>query len=131
MCRRTRRPSRRGSGMLERTDHCGSLRAADDGREVVLCGWAATRRDHGGLIFVDLRDRAGRVQLTFRPEEAPAAHETAKGIRAETVLAVRGVVALRGDEQRNPKLETGDVEVVVRQIEILNPVDPLPFPVEE
>ena len=98
--------------MLTRTDSCGALRAADEGREVVLCGWAATRRDHGGLIFVDLRDRSGICQLTFRPEAAPMAHEAARGIRSEYVLAVRGVVVLRGEENRNPRLPTGDVELL-------------------
>ena len=106
--------------MLKRTDRCGVLRASDAGRQVVVTGWVGARRDHGGLIFVDLRDRSGICQMTFRPEEAPAAHEIAKGIRAESVLAVRGQVVLRTEENRNPKLETGDIEVVAEQIEVLN-----------
>jgi aspartyl-tRNA synthetase len=117
--------------MLARTDHCGALRTKDVGREVVLCGWAASRRDHGGLIFVDLRDRSGVCQVTFRPEEVPEAHASARAVRNEFVLAVRGLVGLRGEENRNPKLPTGDVELIVREVEVLNTADPLPFAVED
>ena len=117
--------------MMRRTERCGALRAGDAGREVVLAGWAATRRDHGGLIFVDLRDRSGLCQLTFRPEEAPDAHELARSVRNECVLSVRGVVALRGEDNRNPRMPTGDVELVVREMEILNTADPLPFAIED
>src|SRR5438132_4018780 len=75
-----------------RTDYCGKLRAADAGREVSLWGWVASRRDHGGLIFIDLRDREGIVQLVFNPEHEPAAHEIAGTARSEYYLAVRGRV---------------------------------------
>ena len=117
--------------MLKRTDSCGALRPADIDREVVLSGWVAVRRDHGGLIFVDLRDRSGICQITFRPEEAPEAHETAKGLRGETVLSVKGRVVLRGEENRNPRLPSGEVEVIGRVVEVLNPAQTLPFPVED
>src|SRR5262245_1820172 len=116
---------------LQRTLACGELRTVHVDREVTVSGWVAARRDHGGLIFVDLRDRSGVCQVTVRPEEAPAAHEIARGLRAETVLSVRGRVVLRGDETRNPKIPIGDVEVVPAEIEILNAAQPLPFPVDD
>src|SRR5579875_1918200 len=78
-----------------RTDYCGALRPPDRGREVALWGWVATRRDHGGLIFIDLRDREGVVQLVFSPEQAPKAHEVARAARAEFYLAIKGVVVER------------------------------------
>ena len=120
-----------GSNLLKRTQNCGVLRASDVGREVVLAGWVSARRDHGGLIFVDLRDRSGVCQVTFRPEEGAQAHETAKGLRVETVLAVKGSVILRGEENRNPRLPSGDVEVVARDVDVLNAAQALPFPVED
>src|SRR5262245_49246118 len=111
---------------MKRTHTCGTLGRADAGREVVLMGWVAARRDHGGLIFVDLRDRSGICQITFRPEEAAAAHEIARGLRSETVLAVRGGVVLRGEENRNPRIPTGDVEVIVAEALVLNQAQALP-----
>jgi aspartyl-tRNA synthetase len=94
-------------------------------------GWAFRRRDHGGLIFVDLRDREGLTQLVFNPALAPAAHELAGRVRAEFVLAVEGEVQARPAGTVNPHLPTGDVEVVVRRLVVLNESRPLPFPLDE
>jgi aspartyl-tRNA synthetase len=94
-------------------------------------GWAHRRRDHGGLIFVDLRDRTGLVQCVFNPALSAAAHARAEAVRSEFVLAVRGVVARRPPGTENPKLATGDVEVHVREVRILNEARPLPFPIED
>src|SRR5918993_5782728 len=91
-------------GELERTHSCGALRAADAGREVVLMGWVAVRRDFGPLTFVDLRDRDGITQIVFDAEDAPEAHARAKEVRGEYVLAVRGEVVLRDETARNPKI---------------------------
>ena len=82
-------------GALRRTHFCGDLRASDVGREVVLCGWVRKRRDHGGVIFVDLRDRTGITQIVFKPDTQHEAHEKAQSVRAEWVLVVRGVVTRR------------------------------------
>jgi aspartyl-tRNA synthetase len=114
-----------------RTHSCGALRAEDAGRPVTLMGWAFRRRDHGGLIFVDLRDREGITQLVFNPAEHAAAHATAAQIRAEFVLAVRGTVQRRPPGTANPHLPTGDVEVQVETLRILNESRPLPFPLDE
>jgi aspartyl-tRNA synthetase len=111
-----------------RTDYCGVLRAADAGREVALWGWVASRRDHGGLIFIDLRDREGLVQLVFNPERDPAAHQIAEAARAEYYLAARGTVARRSDATINPELPTGEIEVIVSEALILNQSPPMPFP---
>ena len=116
---------------LLRNTACGELRAGHVDRAVTLSGWVSARRDHGGLIFVDLRDRSGVCQVTIRPEESPEAHEIARGLRSETVLSVRGRVVLRGEENRNPRIPSGDVEVVADEIEILNAAQPLPFPVDD
>ena len=91
-----------------RTDYCGALRAGDAGREVALWGWVASRRDHGGLIFIDLRDREGILQLVFNPAEAPAAHEIAGRARSEYYLAARGKVVMRSEGTVNAELPTGD-----------------------
>jgi aspartyl-tRNA synthetase len=118
-------------GGLRRTHSCGALRAADAGQAVTLMGWAARRRDHGGLIFVDLRDREGLTQLVFNPALDPAAHEVAGRIRVEFVLAVEGTVERRPPGTVNAHLATGEVEVSVRRLRILNESKPLPFPVDE
>jgi aspartyl-tRNA synthetase len=111
-----------------RSDYCGSLRAADAGREVTLWGWVATRRDHGGLIFVDLRDREGIIQLVFNPANEPAAHQTAEGVRSEYYLAAKGKVVLRSEGTINRELPTGEIEVVITAVEILAVSLPPPFP---
>src|SRR5438046_3832511 len=98
--------------------HCGSLRASDEGRELELYGWVARRRDHGGLIFIDLRDRWGIVQVVFSPERAPGAHELASSLRGEFVVRVGGGVERRPAGMENPSLETGEVEVYARELEV-------------
>ena len=118
-------------GDWRRSHSCGALRAAEAGQTVTLMGWAHRRRDHGGLIFVDLRDRTGLTQCVFNPATSPAAHERAEAIRVEFVLAVRGVVARRPPGTENAKLATGDIEVHVGELRILNEARPLPFPIED
>jgi len=114
-----------------RDRYCGSISAADIGSEVVLMGWAMRRRDHGGLIFIDVRDREGIAQVVFDPERNPAAHRKAEGIRNEFVLAVRGKVAPRPEGTVNPSLKTGEVEVLVDECKILNRAKALPFTLDE
>ncbi|MCZ6660273.1 MAG: aspartate--tRNA ligase [bacterium] len=116
---------------LRRTHHCGELTEADVGASVVLAGWAHRRRDHGGLIFVDLRDREDITQVVFDSEVDAPAHQEAKAIRNEFVLAIEGEVVARPEGMVNPKLATGAVEVNVTRLAILNPSKPLPFLIEE
>jgi len=118
-------------GDLRRTHYCGDVRASDVGREVVLCGWVRKRRDHGGVIFVDLRDRSGIAQVVFKPDSAPAAHERAQAVRSEFVLAVRGRLARRDPDVVNANLPTGEVEVVAEEVRILNTATTPPFAVED
>ncbi|MFQ5594163.1 MAG: aspartate--tRNA ligase [Anaerolineae bacterium] len=110
-----------------RTHTCGELRAAHVGEEVTLAGWVNRRRDHGGLIFIDLRDRYGITQVVFNPANAPQAHTVAADVGNEWVLQVRGVVARRPAGQENPNMPTGDVDVVARQAHVLNPSRTPPF----
>ncbi|HZD18653.1 MAG TPA: aspartate--tRNA ligase [Actinomycetota bacterium] len=114
-----------------RTHTCGELRAEDVGTQVSLCGWVWRRRDHGGVTFVDLRDREGLVQLVFHPEDAPEAHATAQGLRSESVVRVSGAVRPRPDGTVNQELATGEVEVAVDSVEVLSVADTPPFPVED
>jgi aspartyl-tRNA synthetase len=118
-------------GGMHRTHSCGALRAGHAGQTVTLMGWAARRRDHGGLIFVDLRDREGLTQLVFNPTLDPAAHAAAGHVRAEFVLAVEGTVERRPPGTVNTHLATGEIEVSVRRVRILNEAKPLPFPLDE
>ena len=113
-----------------RTDYCGALRAADAGSEVALWGWVASRRDHGGLIFIDLRDREGILQLVFNPATAAAAHEVAGRARSEYYLAARGKVVMRAEGAVNAELATGTVEIAVTEAHILNSSQPPPFPID-
>ena len=121
---------------LKRTHDNAALRASDEGKEVVLFGWVASYRDHGGCVFVDLRDREGITQIMFDPEltgygEAPAlAHETARALRSEWVIGVRGVVKGRG-ANKNPRLATGDVEVHVIEMTVFNKSDTPPFEIAD
>ena len=106
---------------LKRTHNCGVLRKEQVGSEVVLCGWVSRRRDHGGLIFVDMRDRSGLVQIVFDEAVMPAGtfHE-AESLRSEFVLSIRGAVRARSEDTVNPNMETGEVEIVVSELHILN-----------
>ena len=117
--------------MSYRTHLGGDLRAAAVGETVTLAGWVATRRDHGGVVFVDLRDRAGRVQLVFHPELHAEAHAAAHELRNEFVIQVRGEVRARSPETVNPKLPTGQVEVWVDSMELLSRSAVLPFQLDE
>src|SRR6266487_3243264 len=108
-----------------RTHEAGTLRAAHAGEHVVLAGWVARRRDHGGVVFVDLRDASGVVQVVWRGEEA-VAHDP----RAEFCVQVTGTVRARPTGNENPELPTGEIEVVADEVEVLSEADPLPFPVE-
>ncbi len=116
-------------GGWKRTHSCGALRPEDAGRKVTLMGWAFRRRDHGGLIFIDLRDREGITQCVFDPA-AGDAHVKAGSVRVEFVLAVEGTVATRPPGTENPKLATGGVEVRVAEMKILNDCRPLPFQID-
>ncbi len=115
----------------ERSALSTDLSIGDIGREVVLMGWVLRRRDHGGVIFVDLRDRKGLVQVVFNPEFNELAHEKAHVLRAEWVIAVRGVVFKRPPDSENPDLATGMIEVFVRELKILNSSDAPPFPLDD
>jgi len=112
-----------------RTNTCGSLTKADVGKEVVLSGWVDTRRDHGGVIFIDLRDRWGITQLTFRQENDPKIFEAGNKLRNEFVVKIKGKVVSRPDEMVNDKLATGAIEVEVTEAEILSTAETLPFEV--
>ncbi|MEM1369093.1 MAG: aspartate--tRNA ligase [Cyanobacteria bacterium P01_H01_bin.15] len=111
-----------------RTVYGGELQAAHIGQTVTLCGWVDRRRDHGGVIFVDLRDRSGLVQIVSDPERTPESYATAEKLRSEYVVQVKGQVFQRPDESLNPKLPTGEIEIYAEEIILLNEVTkPLPF----
>lgn len=113
-----------------RTHYCGQLRAEHIGETVTLCGWVDRRRDHGGVIFVDLRDRAGVVQIVSDPVRTPASYPVAEGVRNEYVVKISGRVTQRPEESLNPRLGTGEIEIYADQIEVLNAVrKQLPFQV--
>lgn len=125
---------------MERTHHCGELRKTDEGKEVCLAGWVSRRRDHGGLIFVDMRDRSGIVQIVF-DEATMALNDLADGnvggfvaaetLRNEFVIGVRGKVRARSEETVNPKMDTGEIEVVVTELRILNKAKTPPFYIQD
>ena len=117
--------------MSYRTIHCGALRQGDAGTRVTLSGWVDSRRDHGGVVFIDLRDRNGLTQVVFRPEEHADAAETAHGLRSEDVIQISGLVAPRLPGTENPKLPTGEIEVVADALTVLNKAEVLPFPLGE
>jgi aspartyl-tRNA synthetase len=114
-----------------RSHACGQLRAADVGEEVALCGWVAHRRDHGGVTFIDLRDREGVAQVVFHPEDAPEVHLAAQRLGAEDVVRITGAVRARPEGMRNPSLATGDVEVAAAGLEILAEAETPPFLIED
>ena len=116
---------------MKRTHTCGALRAKDAGQQVILAGWVAGRRDHGGVIFIDLRDREGLTQIVFNPSLAAEVATMAHTLRAEFVVKIEGKVSLRPEGTKNSVLKTGDVEVMVEKLEILNPSETPPFPLDE
>ncbi len=114
----------------KRTHRCGQLRAGNIGQTVTLAGWVHSTRDHGGITFVDVRDHTGITQLRLSPHKGSPAHETARGLHNEDVIAVGGKVVSRG-EWVNPKLPTGEVEVLVEELDVLSRAAPLPFQVND
>ncbi len=115
---------------MYRTHDCNSLRKSDIGSEVTLAGWVNVTRDHGGVIFIDLRDREGLTQVVFRPEENAELAKEAHSLRYEDVIQVSGRVAARPPGTENPNLATGDVEIIPSELRILNRADVLPFPID-
>ncbi|MFA5200506.1 MAG: aspartate--tRNA ligase, partial [Candidatus Omnitrophota bacterium] len=115
-----------------RTHTCGQLTAADTSKEVTLCGWVAKRRDHGKLVFIDIRDRYGLTQVVFIPKEcSPEVYEKAGQLRAEFVIKLKGIVNKRPANTVNSKLTTGEVEVLAKELEILNPSNTPPFEIQD
>lgn len=119
------------TGSWKRTRWCGELRKEDAGQEATLNGWVRRRRDHGGLIFVDLADRTGLCQVVFDPSESEEAHGTAESLRSEYVISVRGPLTPRSEETINPNLPTGEIELRATRVEILNPSETPPFSLTE
>ncbi len=117
-------------GGWKRTHSCGALRASDAGQVVTLMGWVHRRRDHGGLIFVDIRDREGITQCVFNPADGADAHAKVQDIRGEFVVAVRGLVAPRPAGTENSKIPTGAVEIHASELKVLNDCRPLPFQID-
>jgi aspartyl-tRNA synthetase len=115
---------------MHRTHDCNSLRKSDIGRQVTLAGWVNVTRDHGGVIFIDLRDREGLTQVVFRPEENAELAKQAHSLRGEDVIQVSGTVAARLPGTENPNLATGDIEIIPNELRILNRAEPLPFPID-
>src|SRR5881397_1000136 len=120
----------RNNKEMYRTHHCNSLRKTDIGRQAVLAGWVNVTRDHGGVIFIDLRDREGLTQVVFRPEENARLAKQAHTLRGEDVMQVSGRVAARPAGTENPNLATGEIEIIPSELKILNRADDLPFPID-
>ena len=118
-------------GTLQRTHHCGDLRSSNSGETVTLMGWVNRRRDHGNLIFLDLRDRTGITQVVLDKETSPLSHAKAEAARPEYVVAVTGKVRERGEGLKNPKMETGDIELVAQNLLLLNDAKTPPFPIAD
>ena len=116
---------------MKRTHHCSQLRATDVGHKVALAGWVHVRRDHGGIVFIDLRDREGLTQIVFDPQHNKPSWELAQALRSEFVVAVEGVVRSRPAGTDNPKLPTGQIEVLVHTLEVLNSSETPPFQIDE
>ena len=112
---------------MYRTHTCGELRASHAGQNITLSGWVHRRRDHGGVAFFDLRDRSGLVQVTINPDLPKESLDLVTNVRMEWVLQIEGVVQLRPDGMKNPKMETGEIEIIAREVKILNPAKTLPF----
>lgn len=118
-------------GKWKRTVYCGNVDKSHIGKDLILMGWVQSSRDHGGVIFIDLRDREGICQIVFNPEHNPDTHKTAESIKDEWVLAVKGKVTARTPETINPGVKTGEIEVVVDEIKILNSSAVIPFLIED
>ncbi|WP_423902358.1 OB-fold nucleic acid binding domain-containing protein, partial [Colibacter massiliensis] len=116
---------------LGRSQYCAAVTEGDTDKEVVLCGWVERRRDHGGLIFIDLRDRTGIVQVVASPDYAETAFKKAEEVRNEYVLAVRGIVRLRDEATINEKMKTGKIEIRCEELRILNTSKTPPFYIED
>ena len=114
-----------------KTNMCGELQIKDIGAEVVLAGWVARRRDHGGLTFIDLRDSSGTIQIVIKNEKLNLSEKELNQIRNEWVLGIKGLVTERQEGTRNPNMPTGDIEVSVIELEIINPSNTPPFPINE
>ncbi len=119
------------TGDWKRSSYCGEVSQDYVGKKITLAGWVQRRRDHGGLIFIDLRDREGIVQLVFNPADGGTVHEKAHELRSEHVIAVKGVVRKRPEGTENPALKTGLVEVAAAELKLLNDSAPLPFIIED
>ncbi|MBP1655047.1 MAG: aspS, partial [Bacteroidetes bacterium] len=115
----------------KRTHTCGELRPAHVGQTVTLNGWVDVRRDLGGVIFVDLRDRYGKTQVVFNPQKSPAAHSVAEGVRGEYVLTVTGTVELRPEGTMNAGIPTGEIDILAHEVSVLNRAETPPFPIED
>ena len=118
-------------GDWARSDYCGELRPGDVDRDVTVMGWVHGRRDHGGVVFLDVRDRTGLVQVVLDPERGAEAHARGTDVRLEYVLAVKGTIVPRSPETVNPELPTGAIEIVGREVRVLNAARPSPFPIED
>lgn len=116
---------------MDETYSCGKLTIAEEGQSVKLSGWVNRRRDHGGVTFIDLRDRSGFVQVVFNPDNSPQAHQEAEPLRAEWVIQVRGIVRQRPEGMKNTNLATGEIEVEVQELKVLNPAKTPPFPINK
>ena len=110
-----------------RSNYCTELDSGDIGKIVDVCGWVNSYRDHGGVIFIDLRDRSGLIQLVCDPKHSQEAYTIANSVRDEFVLRAHGKIRARGKDLINPKLKTGEIEVVVENLIVENPSKPLPF----
>ncbi len=116
---------------MVRDKGCGEIREADVGQNMTLCGWVFRRRDHGGLIFIDLRDRSGILQVVFSPDVSSEAHERAHSLRSEYVISVSGALRKRPDGTENPNMPTGDIELYANTLEVMNDASVLPFSIED
>ncbi|MGC9327618.1 MAG: OB-fold nucleic acid binding domain-containing protein, partial [Candidatus Hinthialibacter sp.] len=117
--------------MLKRTHYCGDLRTKNIGERVSLTGWVWHWRDHGGVIFIDIRDRSGHSQLVFDPQENAAIHEQANNLRSEFCIGITGKVRPRPEGTVNPNMPTGEVEVLVDHLTIFSEAETPPFPIDE
>ncbi len=116
---------------MKRTHNCGALRKSDESVEVSLAGWVDRRRDLGGIIFIDLRDKHGKTQVVFNPETNPDVHKIADALRNEFVISIKGTVVLRPEGMINDKLPTGSIDVMVSELEILNKSETSPLSIND